>query len=235
MASRNQRETAFGRGINEEATFRDADDVVQGLIKKLKATGVVICLTDKVNFRKQVLPTYKMNRADTEKPELLQATKDFLADKYPSFIRPTLEADDVMGILATNPVLIGGDKIIVSEDKDMRTIPARVYNPNKPQLGVLNISEFDADLFHLWQTIVGDMTDGYAGAKGVGKDSVYADEVLEAESLVEAWEVVLDAYASKGLTEWDAVTQARCARILRHCDYNYKTKEPILWEPPTTV
>jgi DNA polymerase-1 len=117
----------------------------------------------------------------------------------------------------------------------MRTIPARVYNPNKPQLGVLNISEFDADLFHLWQTIVGDMTDGYAGAKGVGKGSVYADDVLEAESLVEAWEVVLDAYASKGLTEWDAVTQARCARILRHSDYNYKTKEPILWEPPTTV
>jgi DNA polymerase-1 len=163
---------------------------------------------------------------------LLSTVKEYLADYYDSFIRPKLEADDVMGILATNPIIITGDKVIVSSDKDMRTIPAKVYNPNRPELGIQTISVDDADRFHLWQTITGDTTDGYAGAKGVGKDSVYSEDVLAAETLTEAWEVVWDAYSSKGLTEEDAIIQARCARILRHEDYNYKDKEPILWEPP---
>ncbi len=29
----------------------------------------------------------------------------------------------------------------------------------------------------------------------------------------------------------DALQTARVARILRHTDYNFKTKEPILWQP----
>jgi DNA polymerase-1 len=135
-----------------------------------------------------------------------------------------------MGILATHPTLIEGEKIIVSEDKDMRTIPAKVYHPHKPTQGVMEISELDADRFLMWQTICGDVTDGYGGAKGVGAKSPYAEDVLFAER-EELWDEVLLAYASKGLTEEDALLQARCARILRAEDYNLDTGEIELWIP----
>jgi DNA polymerase-1 len=39
------------------------------------------------------------------------------------------------------------------------------------------------------------------------------------------------AYASKGLTEDDAILQARMARILQDGDYNYATKGIRLWNP----
>lgn len=232
VAAIQQKETAFGFGITEEHWEHDARSVIDRLVKKLNATDVIVCLTDTENFRKDILPTYKENRKDVIPPLLLKTVKQFLAENYDSYIRPTLEADDVMGILATNPKIVTGDKIIVSEDKDMRTIPAKLYNPNHSKLGVQTISVEDADRFHLWQTIVGDMTDGYGGAKGVGKTSVYAEEVIAAETLEEAWEIVWDAYSSVGLTEEDAIVQARCARILRHEDYDYKNKRPILWNPP---
>ena len=48
------------------------------------------------------------------------------------------------------------------------------------------------------------------------------------------WKGVVETYFTKGLTEGDALIQARLARILRHEDYDYKKKEPILWTPRTS-
>jgi len=46
------------------------------------------------------------------------------------------------------------------------------------------------------------------------------------------WSAVVDAYESKGLTEEDAVMQARMARILRAEDWDFGKKAPRLWCPP---
>jgi DNA polymerase-1 len=199
---------------------------------------VVICLSEpdpEMNFRKQLNPTYKHGRSEIEKPDLLMWVKEYLAHEYPSFIRPRLEADDIMGILATSgDRFIQGTKIIVSEDKDMRTIPGYLYNPNRDELGIIRISKLDAKLFHLWQTVVGDPVDGYTGVPGIGpkgRDVEYANEIIESTTPLMAWDVVLEAYASKGLTEEDAILQARMARILHDGDYNYKTKGIRLWTP----
>lgn len=236
--------------VDEDCLRRRCDELIVEYCEALNAAAVVICLTDpKVNFRKQLEPTYKSNRKGARKPELLNLAKEYLAFEYPSYIRPRLEADDIMGILATRPGLLGvrgaGDVIIVSEDKDMRTVPALVYNPNYPKLGVQEISELDADRFHMWQTIVGDPTDGYPGCPGIGMGGDYVDgqfvqgsrtlvawahECLEADR-TELWDIVLMAYASKGLTEEDAILQARLARILRHYDYSLRTRRIRLWTP----
>jgi DNA polymerase-1 len=45
---------------------------------------------------------------------------------------------------------------------------------------------------------------------------------------------VVAAFESKGLTEEDALVQARVARICRASDYDFKTKEVKLWNPPVT-
>jgi DNA polymerase-1 len=82
----------------------------------------------------------------------------------------------------------------------------------------------------MWQTICGDATDCYPGAYRVGPKSDYAEDIISADR-EDLWDIVLAAFASVGLTEEDAIHQARQAHILRHTDYDYQRKEPLLWSP----
>lgn len=232
VAAVHEDRTAFGVYVGDLGdALKQADGIVGELMESLKADRAILCLSDSTaNWRNGVLPTYKHNREGTVRPELLAAVKAHLATDYESKGYPTLEADDVMGILATHPNAITGRKIIVSEDKDMRTIPCSLYAPHRSELGVIEISELDANRFHMWQTICGDATDGYKGAPGIGPGSVYAEEVISAEN-AELWDIVLDAYAAVRLTETEAIQQAQVARILRAEDYNIRTKEMALWAP----
>lgn len=217
------------------------DDEIERLRTKLHADHVVIALSDKTGnyFRKTLLPTYKAGRR--VKPVLLFQVRDYMHERYRTFEKPGLEGDDVLGILATHPKLVPGDKIVVSIDKDMKTIPGTLYNPGKDELTV--VSEEEADYFHLFQTLIGDPTDNYKGCPGIGpvKAEAILNEGVMCDQLdfepnevgVVMWNSIVKAYESKGLTEADALVQARVARILRHTDYNFQTKEPILWQPPT--
>lgn len=207
------------------------DSSLVKLKAQLKADELIICLTDTQNFRMSVLPSYKMNRKGMTKPLHLAYAKEYMASNYRTYIRPYLEADDVMGILATHPKLIKGKKVIYSTDKDMKTIPAWLLNPNrtsKPEL----ITPHNAMLYHMEQTLTGDPTDGYIGCRGVGK--VGAAKALEdCKDYSEAWQEVVKVYESKGLTKADALVQARVARICQWQDYDYKNNEVILWKEPT--
>lgn len=206
------------------------DQWIADLMLKLKADDIVVCLSvpSRECWRLDVLPSYKGNRLDTVRPQLLMHVKEHLASTYPSYIRPTLEADDVMGILSTHPTLIKGTKIIVSEDKDMQTIPGMLFNPRKDKKP-RRISEEQADRYHMYQTLIGDTTDGYKGCRGIGP--VKANYLLETTNMVDWWEAIVATYESKGLTEDDALVQARVARICRAEDYNFKDKQVKLWNP----
>lgn len=218
--------------VDEAAARRQCDEVVGEYCDLLAAGAIRVCLTDpQANFRKQLEATYKANRKDAKKPQLLSLVKHYLAHEYQSFIRPRLEADDIMGILATSgDRFIAGDKIMVSEDKDMRTIPGLLFNPNRPELGVIEVSELDADRFHMWQTICGDATDGYTGCPRLGEKCEWAQDVIGADR-DELWEIVTDAYDSKGLPESAAIHQARLAFILRDYAYDHRTKRIRFWHP----
>lgn len=126
------------------------------------------------NWRKQVLETYKANRKGKRKPvgypELLKELLDNEGDWgfYRTFRWEGLEGDDVIGILATHPGHLDVDEAIpVSCDKDFNTIPGRFYwlTANK----VVTNTLADANKWHMYQTIKGDMTDGYGGIPGIGE------------------------------------------------------------------
>lgn len=211
------------------------------IAKVEEATGakeIVLAVSHPDNFRLDVLPTYKGNRKDKRPPMLKRFLQNYLRDELKAFERPGLEGDDCLGILSTmgkyrNPV-------ICSIDKDMGTIPGVYYNFGKDEWRTISLHE--ADLFHMKQTLMGDMTDGYTGCPGCGP--VTADKILKAaldegtpwadrEQLrVIMWKHVVAAYEKKGLGEEFALSQARVARILRASDYDFKTKKPILWNPP---
>ena len=212
---------------------KNIDKNIAELQAELDAEEVIVCLSDdEVNWRKDVYPAYKSNRSKDGRPELLYPLKAYLADTYRSYLKPTLEGDDVLGILSTSTKIIpDAKKIIVSADKDMKTIPGYLFNPLHPEWGVVHYTEEDADWNWMFQTLMGDQVDGYKGCKGIGQKK--AEKILEGcNSLEEMWDATIDTYLDKGMTEDDALANARVARICRNCDYSFKRKEVILWEPP---
>lgn len=222
-------ETEVKRAIRQE---------MDRYIAKLEADDYRLCLTDYANpnWRNSILPTYKGKRANVKKPLVLKPVREWmLADKR-TVLRPTLEGDDVMGILATWPGL-KGEKIIVSIDKDMKTIPGLYVREMADE--PIAITEAQADYWHMYQTLMGDQTDGYSGCPSVGPkkaEAILSDLAFWGEDNATfnadiAWAGVVATFESKGLGEEEALRQARVARILRASDFNFKTKEPILWKP----
>lgn len=210
-----------------EAKVKAYDSIV-ALVERLYADHVVIAFSDKDNFRKSIYPDYKGNRKAKRKPLALKELKEWLGGQYETWVRPGLEGDDVLGILSTHPKMFPGEKIIVSIDKDFKTIPGYFFNPDKdtePQF----FDEKTADYWHMMQTLMGDATDGYPGCPSIGPKT--AEKALDGVPQENWWSVVCQLYEKKGLTEEDALTQARCARILRYSDYDFSKKEPILWHP----
>tara|TARA_R110002124_G_scaffold48521_2_gene143299 strand:+ start:336 stop:1103 length:768 start_codon:yes stop_codon:yes gene_type:complete len=213
------------------------DLVRMKLNKILKDTGAEdfkFYLTGSENYRKDVLPSYKGNRADTRKPLILKPLKDWMIEVYKAVLREPFEADDLMGIRGSD----GNDTIIVSEDKDLKTIPCRFFNPAHPEDGIITISESDADLMFLTQVLTGDAVDNYKGCPKIGP--VKAQQILTKATLnisdsyqrvIAMWQAIVTTYEKAGLTEDDAIIQARCARILRYEDIDNEG-EIILWTPP---
>lgn len=191
----------------------------------LNDEDMILCLSSKTNFRKDIEPTYKANRKKTRKPLGFVAMQDWLQHTYRCFSKPGLEADDCLGILSTKPENVG-KATIVSDDKDMKTVPGKLYRPQNNELH--DITQVEADLAFYTQCLVGDVTDGYGGLKGYGPKT--AAKALGSRP---TWSLVERAYKAAGLTRDDALHQARLARILRWSDWDQTKGAPILYQGET--
>lgn len=248
----NQENIDWGDGnISVDTDKQGAEDYLVAALSHyrevLGAGRVIVCLSDTDNWRKKLWPNYKANRKDIARPLLLEHCKKFMSERHESIVWPRLEADDVMGILAqTIP-----NSVIVSVDKDMKSVPCRLYNPMHPEDGVVDIDIFDAFRWHMIQTLMGDPVDGFKGCPGIGpkKATKIIDANLSRPSLERcsaadaafdlheerkrAWKAVVETYESKGLTAEDALLNARLAYILREPrEYNRKTAKLRLWQAP---
>lgn len=193
----------------------------------------IVALTGANNFRKRILPTYKAGRK--EKPEAHAAVLEAMQAEFISHKIEGIEADDVLGILATTDRYC--DKaIVVTIDKDLLGVPGVHFNPTKGGKPI-RVDPLQADYNWLFQALIGDSTDNYTGIPGVGPKK--AEKIIggaaRPDALAKLWPRVLAAYKAAGLTEEDALVQARVARILRRSDYDKETKEIILWHPTTPL
>lgn len=210
--------------VDEDEALAIAQEKIEKIKEDVKADVVYLCFSDKENFRKSILPTYKHNRADLRKPLCLSGVKERLAELYTVYILPRLEADDVLGIMATSPKL-EGEKIIITVDKDLKQVPCKMYNLDKKKFSETTPEQ--SQYYHYMQTLMGDITDGYTGCPGVGVKT--AEKILK--DAEDPWAAIVDTFVKKGLTEEDALAQARVAYILRHGDFiDNKVK---LWKPKT--
>lgn len=202
--------------------------VIDTILSKTEASHAILAFTSPDNYRKTILPSYKENRAKIRRPMHLARLREWAKEDYNVHMYPTLEGDDVLGILATKDPT----SFIYSADKDMRTLPAQLWSQDDGF--AYENDERIADWFFMTQTLTGDTTDNYKGCPTVGpkraKDLLGEPGHL---SLDEMWAIVVNTFESKGLTKDDALVQARCARILRHTDWNPFSGEVILWQPPS--
>jgi DNA polymerase I len=147
-----------------------------------------------------------------------------------------LEADDVMGILMTDPDT-GYENILYSQDKDLLTIQG--LHLNLTDNIIYEITEQEADRMWMFQTLVGDTADGFKGCSGSGKKDAekilaLVDEKTKGKaSLADYWKAVVARYTKAGYSKEDAIIQARLARILRASDYDHDKKRVIHFTPPT--
>ena len=201
----------------------DIDEAIEAITVKVDADDYICCLTSSTNFRQDVLPSYKGNRASSRKPMILPALRQHMIDHHITVMIEGLEGDDCIGIYATDPNS-DTEYVMYSADKDMKTIPALLWNEEDGM--AYKISPEEAERYWLTQVITGDNTDGYKGLPKHGP--VAAEKILDKEC---SYQAVEEAYLKAGLTERDCLQQARVARILHHSDFNQVNNKPILWSP----
>lgn len=199
-------------------------------LEELKADDIILAFSPPKNFRYRIYPQYKSHRQGKRKPVTYIPLKEYAHERYKTFERPDLEGDDVLGILATSPVIVKGEKVIVSLDKDLKTIPGLICDMREP-ITIQEITEEEADYNHMYQTLVGDTADGYPGCPGIGPVSATKLLADVPRTYADMWPAVVKAYEKKGLSEEVALVQAQIARICRRDDYDFKKKEVILWTP----
>ena len=189
--------------------------------KAMMEDNFILYFSSTKNFRKKIYPDYKGHRMK-RKPLGYKRLVNYCRENHNFKLIEGLEADDTIGIEATR--FADPSNIIVSPDKDMRQIPSTLWNLTDD---VTEITKDDGDRWHLIQSLSGDPTDGYSGCPGIGVKR--ATELLDKNE--NKWEAVCKAYRDRGLSDDDALLNARLAKILRNEDYDHDRNQPILWTP----
>lgn len=219
------------------------EDAITQINKEIEQAGCDSCILvyspkKSSNWRKLVMPMYKMHRKATPKPVCYNDLREELEKRFDHIAIEWLEGDDVFHMLHRKIP----NSVIVSVDKDMFTLPDCEYlRPHTMAWPQYN-SQAAADKFWLYQILIGDTTDGYKGLVGCGPKGaekllkpfykVHIDDSGEHYDTFDfdgAWNAVVDAYRAKGQDNW--LEQAQMARILREGDYDSKNKRIKLFNP----
>lgn len=195
-------------------------DALNAVLWEVTDDDYQVFLTGKKNFRFDIAVThpYKGNRKGIEKPQHLQAVRDYMIKHWDAVVSDGEEADDLCAIWATKR---GKDAVIVSIDKDMLQVPCEHYNPNKKEFQT--VDEFGGLKFFYTQILTGDKADNIIGLYGIGP--VKAEKLLaDCKTEEELYEACLVAYSGE---EDRVIENARLLWLRRY--------EDQLWEPPKCV
>ena len=245
-----EREAVFDRIHVLYSDFEDAknvlEEMVQDLATQANTDDVIFAFSDGQNWRRNVFKDYKANRKGNRKPLVYGELKEYCEAHYECLQFKGIEADDIMGIYANRE-----GYAIWSLDKDLKQCPGQHLVDDE----IVTVTERDGDRFHWYQTLIGDVTDNYSGCPGVGPKAaegflsepfVFVQETQTLKSgknkgdertiwvkkpTDDIWAGIVSHYEKVGLTEQDALTQARVAYILRDGDYDFEKERVKLWKP----
>ena len=217
--------TDFGDQICESFSKEDSLKLLeQGLDDIAELTGydredIIFAISDQDNFRKRHFPTYKSNRKEVKKPLGLLFLRSHLLEnheKYQTLMLKELEADDAMGIICTNANYIS----IYSQDKDLKTIPARQWDFKKKKF--ITPTMHDSMTYLYTQVLTGDTCDGYKGCPKIGKvkaAKAFAKCYTELDLLEKTHWLYYKYYGDNQLAKNKMLEQIGQAKILHGLDY----------------
>jgi hypothetical protein len=201
----------------------------------MKFERMELFLTGKGNHRDaiaQVRP-YKGNRIGMEKPVHYQALRRYLRERWGAKVISGREADDEVAIISAAEGHDPERVLIVSQDKDLRTVPGLLYNYRRksyelitPKLALVNFYR---------QILTGDLTDNIVGCCKVGETKA-AKIITEDMDEVAMYAAVLREFAA-------SIDRKGCEYAARDPEsvviefgqlLHMQRSENDLWQPPTT-
>lgn len=207
---------------NLPLVIKTFDQQIDNILFATECKDAVLVLSGASNFRMELPTEYKANRESARKPLAYDELRKHLIENYSHYEANGMEADDYVVFLKTK---YPEDYILCAIDKDV------LYQTEGTHYNYFNDSEItvtkeEAIKFAYFQTLTGDTTDGYIGCPSIGK--VKAEKLLaEAETEKEMWDIVVQAYESKGLSEEEAVWTMRLANM-----HQFDGNKIQLWNPP---
>lgn len=122
--------------------------------------------TGNANFRFEIYPEYKANRANAHKPHHYKTLRNHALKNLGAVLCDNIEADDEINIRANELTAQGKWWCIVTNDKDLKQIPGWHYDWKKKALIDVDIVEARQCLY--MQVLQGDSVDNIKGCPGIG-------------------------------------------------------------------
>ena len=195
-------------------------------------------LTGKGNFREEIatIKGYKANRKDNVRPVHYKGIRRYMRERWGACVVRGWEADDALAMAAHAAGYAPEAIVLVSQDKDLRTVPGRHYNPRKKMWSVVTKQEALLNFYR--QVVTGDTVDNIPGCYKAGPKA--ADELLstlfdaDEETIARAvWEMYLRSLEKKGCPYTEASTaMLENCRLLHMCRTVEETKEGGYWNFP---
>lgn len=146
-----------------EDAYMKVDSFIKSIIEVVGCSeeDIRLFIAGEGNYRYDILPDYKANRKNKDKPKHHKAIRDYIINVWDAVVVNGQEVDDALGINQTE------DSVICSADKDLNCIPGMHYNwsPKYIERGVYSVTEEEANRFFYTQCLSGDSTDNIPGLK----------------------------------------------------------------------
>ena len=218
--------------INE--AYKTVQDKLQVILDKTGCIGYELHFTgnQRNSFRYKFYKNYKANRKAFIPPAGLSELKKIIAGENNVFIHNKWEADDMV---VCKKRIFPDKYILVAIDKDvLNAVSGKHFNYyESARYGIeqkwVNVTKEHSIMWPYYQAIIGDTSDNIKGPKGIGPKRALKF-VSETIAEKEMWNGVVTAYASKGLTEMDAIMNMNLVNmnLLSYIDNEYKIAK---WYP----
>ena len=162
----------------------------------------MITLTPLKTFRNRIYPLYKAKRKP--RSQLKSDSLNEFMDKYWSkvIVHEDFEADDI-----TVFFMLRGSKVLAIDKDIVGVRRTHVFNYGKRRI-FQPLTDLEAEKFTVYQSLMGDSTDGIPGAPGIGKGTAkkLIDNDIDVFEWVQKFGSIEEAELSMQLVRMDQIT-----------------------------
>ena len=183
---------AINKSEKDNITPKKAFDMtIENIKAETACQEYQLHVSGKGNFRKELKQPYTVYKGKRkEKPPQFKPLKEYVIKKYKPIMQDGLEADDTISIQATKYLKENQLYMLITIDKDLKTIGGLFYNLMYNNL--IAVSNIGAVEFFHEQLLTGDPVDNVPGVEGIGK--VKASKILKGKNIKDQFKAIVNTY-----------------------------------------